>query len=115
MEALPPPGCPDIKIDLQAGQIEIEKQILFTKSKETFMVGMGCEGILDQVGSALVIIDKVCKKYNLPTAQFEVQGHTNAAPANRAKQSQKILSMERAMACIEYIVKATIDKDSTNN
>jgi len=105
MAALPPPGCPDVRVNLRGGVVEILRPVTFEARRAEFKREGDSEVILNQVGMTLVIIKQVCSNHGLPHAKFEVQGHTNARPETRASPKQMQLSEQRAAAVIEYITK----------
>jgi len=101
-----PPGCPDVRVNLEAGTLDILRPVTFEASKLEFKRGGDSAAILDQVGMALVIIREVCTKQGVPQAQFEVQGHTNDKPDARDSPAQMKLSEGRASTCIKHLTDA---------
>jgi len=104
MAKLPPPGCPDVHVDLSNGRIDILKPITFENGKAK-LTGTSFN-ILGQVATTLSIVERVGTKHKLPLAKFLVEGHTNCSdPQNRKSKYHMTLSGDRAKACKTFLVK----------
>merc|ERR1712151_1194567 len=103
MDVLPPPGCPDVNVDLTRGKVEILKPVTFEKGKSK-LVGNG-KHILSQVATTLAIVEKVGAKHGPPLAKFLVEGHTNCtAVEKRGNRFHMSLSSDRANRCLSFLV-----------
>merc|ERR1712046_193163 len=57
-------SCPDVRVQLSRGKVEILRPITFEKGKSR-LVGNG-KNILGQVAKTLHVVEKVAKQHNLP-------------------------------------------------
>ena len=112
-------GCPLITVDLVHGHIDIKKQVQFlggdsrlfpkggvkASAEQAKAIAVNNHEVMDQVAHAMLAVAKVCERFGLPPAKFDVDGHTHAKPEMRGNQSQVLLSEKRAKACVEDLKK----------
>jgi len=95
-------ACPDVKVDLSKGRIEILKPITFEKN-ESDLIGEG-ENILNQVAATFVAVQALSEKHGLPLPRFLVEGHTNCTdPKKRESKFHMTLSSDRSERCLFYL------------
>jgi len=119
-----------VNVDLPNARVEVLKPIVFEagrngKLQSKIFLDTGAEQemdkhnqvVLNQVAAAMKSIARIAGKWGLPIVEFDVEGHTNVAVGDKAKQqsqSTMMISEGRAKAVHAELLKRNVDPNMIN-